>query len=52
MAIWRTALTALFVFATASGANAACDPFHESEYLGDFSHELVKSYVSKTHNGD
>ncbi len=52
MAIWRTALTALFVFATASGANAACDPFPKSEYLGDFSHAQVKSYVSKAHNGD
>ncbi len=52
MAIWRTALTALFVFATATGANAACDPFPKSEYLGDFSHEQVKSYVSKAHNGD
>lgn len=52
MAIWRTALTALFVFATATGANAACDPFPKSEYLGDFSHEQVKSYVSKAHNDD
>ena len=52
MAIWRTALTALFVFATASGANAACDPFPENEYLGDFSHEQVNNYMSKAHNGD
>jgi len=52
MAIWRTALTALFVFATASGANAACDPFPKSENLGDFSHKQINSYVSKAHNGD
>jgi hypothetical protein len=52
MAIWRTALTALFIFATASGANAACDPFPESEYLGNFLHEQVNNYVSKAHNSD
>ncbi len=52
MAFWRTTLAALTVFASVSGAQAACDLFPKSNFLGDYTHEQVKSYVNKAHGGD
>jgi len=52
MAFCRSVLTIFVFLAAASQANAMCAPFPKSEYLGNFTHAQVKSYVNKAHGGD
>lgn len=54
MAVFRTIFVVFAVLFAASQAQAqtACAPFPKSVYLGDFTHEQVKSYIHKAHGGD
>ncbi len=52
MSFCRSIFAVAFLVAAASQAQAACPPFPESEYLGSFTHEQVKSYVNKSSGGD
>jgi len=52
MAFCRSVLTVFVFLFAASQANAMCAPFPKSEYLGNFTHAQVKTYVDKAHGGD
>ncbi len=49
----KTLIASVFVFLlSVVGANAACGPFPQSNFIGSFSHDQVASYVDRAHGGD
>lgn len=51
MAFRRLFFAAVLTF-SATAAHAACGPFPSSQFLGNYTHDQVKSYVEKAHGGD
>jgi len=52
MAFCRSIFTVFVLLAIASQAHAMCAPFPKSDYLGNFTHTQVATYVDKAHGGD
>ncbi len=52
MAVIRTLFVVFVTLLAAPQAHAACAPFPQSDYLGNFTHEQVEGYVTKAHGGD
>lgn len=50
--VFRTTVLSLGLIFAASAASADCSPFPRSNFIGDFTHDQVISYVDQAHSGD